>query len=245
MVSDVEVGEPISDHNIVTFKTNVNPYQRKSSKRKFHNFEKADWSGLNELFRHVPWDCVFVSNDINEVWNAWVDLFNAAVDQCVPKKSKKKNRCAPWISNDIIKLARKKKRFYKKAKASDNADLWSKYKNVNNMLKKKCNTARWEYLKDLASNMHDNKECKLFWNYVNSKRKGSNDLTVIKMDNGSTLTDEREISECMNEFFASVFTRENLENIPSFEQIITDDSLSFLQCSVDEVTKLLKELKPR
>ena len=93
--------------------------------------------------------------------------------------------------------------------------------------------------------MHDNKECKLFWNYVNSKRKGSNDLTVIKMDNGSTLTDEREISECMNEFFASVFTRENLENIPSFEQIITDDSLSFLQCSVVEVTKLLKELKPR
>ena len=242
MVSDVEVGEPISDHNFVTFKTNVNPYRRKSSKREFHNFEKADWSDLNELFRHVPWDCAFVSNDINEVWNAWVDLFNAAVDQCVPKKSKKKNRCAPWISNDIIKLARKKKRFYKRAKASDNADLWSKYKNVNNMLKKKCNTARWEYLKDLASNMHDNKECKLFWNYVNSKRKGSNDLTVIKMDNGSTLTDEREISECMNEFFASVFTRESLENIPSFEQIITDDSLSFLQCSVDEVTKLLKEL---
>ena len=93
--------------------------------------------------------------------------------------------------------------------------------------------------------MHDNKECKLFWNYVNSKRKGSNDLAVFKLDNGSTLTDEREISECMNEFFASVFTRENLENIPSFEQIITDDSLSFLQCSVVEVTKLLKELKPR
>ena len=74
MVSDVEVGESISDHNIVTFKTNVNPYQRKSSKREFHNFEKADWSGLNELFRHVPWECVFVSNDINEVWNAWADL---------------------------------------------------------------------------------------------------------------------------------------------------------------------------
>ena len=98
---------------------------------------------------------------------------------------------------------------YKKAKASDSADLRSKYKKVNNMLKKKCNTARWEYLKDLASNMNDNKECKLFWNYVNSKRKGSNDLTDITMDNGSTLTDECEISECMNEFFAS------------FEQILT------------------------
>ena len=138
MVLDVDIGEPISDHNIITFKANVNPYQRKSSKKEFSNFDKADWSGLNELFKHMPWDCVFVSNDMNEVWNAWVDLFDSAVDQCIPNKNKRKNRRAPWISDDIVKLARKKKRSYKKAKSSDNTDLWSKYKNINNMLKKKC-----------------------------------------------------------------------------------------------------------
>ena len=179
------------------------------------------------------------------MWNAWVDLFDSAVDQCIPKKNKRKNRRAPWILDDMVKLARKKKRSYKKAKSSDNTALWSKCKKMNNMLKKKCNEARWEYLKDLASNVHDKEEHKLFWNYVNSKRKGSNDLTVIKLDNGSILTDECNISERLNKFFASVFTRENLENIPSFEQIIVDDSISFLQCSVDLVTKLLKELKPR
>lgn len=98
---------------------------------------------------------------------------------------------------------------------------------VDLMLKNKCNQARWEYLKDLTSNMHGKKEHKLFWNYVNSKRK--------------LLTDECDISERMNKFF----TRENLENIPSFQQIIVDDSPSFLQCSVDLVTKLLKEVRPR
>ena len=51
-------------------------------------FDKADWSGFNELFKLMPWDCVFVSNDMNEVWNAWVDLFDNAVDQCTPKKNK-------------------------------------------------------------------------------------------------------------------------------------------------------------
>ena len=106
-----------------------------------------------------------------EVWNAWVDLFDGAVYQCISKKNKRKNRRVPWISDDIVKLARKKKRSYKKAKSSDNADLWSKHKNINNMLKQKCNEARWEYLKDLASNVHDKKEHKLFWNYVNSNRK--------------------------------------------------------------------------
>ena len=81
------------------------------------------------------------------------------------------------------------------------------------MLKRKCNEARWDYLRDLANNMHDKKEYKLFWNYVNSKRRGLNDLTVIKLDNGNTLTDESDISECMNKIFASVFTRGNTENI--------------------------------
>ena len=67
---------------------------------------------------------------------------NQTVDQCIPKKNKKKNRRAPWISEDIIKIARKKKRLYKKTKARDGANLWSKYKSTNNMLKRKCNEAR-------------------------------------------------------------------------------------------------------
>ena len=99
---------------------------------------------------------------MNEVWNAWVDLFDSAVDQCTPKKNKRKN-CRPlWISDDIVKVGRKKKRSYKKAKSSDNADLWSEYKNINNMLKKKCNQARWECLKDLSSNMHGKKNINFF-----------------------------------------------------------------------------------
>jgi hypothetical protein len=245
MVMAVEVGEPISDHNIITFRVNVNPYRNQSSKKKFYNFDKADWSGLSELFNNIPWDCALVSNDINDVWNCWVDLYNTTVDQCIPKKIKKKNRQAPWISEDIIKIARKKKRLYKKAKARDDANLWSKYKSINNMLKRKCNKARWDYLKDLANNMHDKKEHKLFWNYVNSKRGGSNDLTVIKLDNGNMLTDESDISECMNKFFASVFTHENTENIPTFAQVIADNSLGSLHCTTNEVAQLLKELNPR
>ena len=78
-----------------------------------------------------------------------------------------------------------------------------------------------------------------------SKRRGSNDLTVIKLDNGNSLTDESVISECMNNFFTSVVARENLESIPAFGQVITDVSLSSLHCSTDEVAKLLKELNPR
>ena len=70
MICDAEVGEPISDHNIITFNVNVHLYHRKSSERKFYDYNKADWSRLNQLFEHIPWHCAFLSNDVNEVWSA-------------------------------------------------------------------------------------------------------------------------------------------------------------------------------
>ena len=73
VICDAEVGEPISDHNIITINVNVHPYHRKSSERKFYDYKKADWSRLNQLFEHIPWHCAFLSNDLNEVWSAWTD----------------------------------------------------------------------------------------------------------------------------------------------------------------------------
>ena len=93
--------------------------------------------------------------------------------------------------------------------------------------------------------MYDNNEHKLFWNYVQFGRKGSNDLIVIKLDNGNVLANERDISEIMNEYFASVFTTENFDNFPSFDQVIKDKDLSLLHCSPKDVSKILSELKPR
>lgn len=71
------------------------------------------------------------------------------------EKQEEKSSCS--LEEDIIKIARKKKRLCKKAKARDDANLWSKYKSTNNMLKRKCNEARWDYLRNLANNMHDKK----------------------------------------------------------------------------------------
>lgn len=102
---DVEVGEPISDHNIITFCVNVHPYLRKSSEKEFCDFNKAEWSRLNELFEHIPRHCAFLSADINDVWSVWMVLFVTAVNECIPKKRKKKNRWAPRISSELIKLS--------------------------------------------------------------------------------------------------------------------------------------------
>ena len=93
--------------------------------------------------------------------------------------------------------------FNRKTDLSSNEfdESWSTYKKASNLLKKECNKARWEYLDKLANDMHDNSKHKLFWNYVQSRRKRFNDLIVIKLDNNNVLTNEGDIAECMNEYF--------------------------------------------
>lgn len=80
---------------------------------------------------------------------------------------------------------------------------------------------------------------------MQSKRKGSNDLIVIKLDDDNVLTNDGGIAECMNEYSASVFTAENLVNFPSFDQVIKGKDLSLLHCSPEDVSKIVSELKPR
>ena len=61
--------------------------------------------------------------------------------------------------------------------------------------------------------MCDSGEHKLFWNYAQFRRKGSNDLIVTKLDYGNVLTNEGGIAECMNKYFASVFKAENFHHL--------------------------------
>ena len=243
IIQDVQVGEPISDHNVVTFNANVYPYRRKHTKKEFYNFKKADWEQLNTLFEIIPWDCAFLSQDIHVVWRAWLDLFNTAVDKCIPKRTKSKHNRPPWISDEILQLIRKKRIMYRKAKRLNRNDLWSSYKNLNNLVKKKCNEARWRYLDKLANDLNNKDNKKLFWNYVASKHKGTNDLISLKADGNKVITSDLGIAQEMNDYFSSMFTDEDLQSLPSFESAINNGELASITCSPEEVSTLLSELK--
>ena len=79
---------------------------------------------------------------------------------------------------------------------------------------------------------------------MQSRRKGSNDLIVIKLKNGNMLTNEGDIAECMDEYFASAL---KLKTLIIFHHVINypDKDLSLLHCSPKNVGKILSELNPR
>ena len=139
----------------------------------------------------------------------------------------------------VSSLCRKTKSLYRKAKKSGKEQIWIKYRNLDNSVKKACNLARRSYIKNLAVELKENNNPKPFWSFVKSARKGTNNFVSLLVD-GVTLTDDLSIAQSMNQLYSSLFTSEDWDNLPNFDYVVTP-KLS-IYCSVNEIEKLLKNL---
>ena len=70
-------------------------------------------------------------------------------------------------------------------------------------------------------------------------------MLALKLENGHVITNDDEIADSMKKYFASVFTNEKLSNMPSFDDVISDHKMSFIQCTEEEVAKYLSQLNPK
>ncbi|CAB4025778.1 Hypothetical predicted protein, partial [Paramuricea clavata] len=102
---------------------------------------------------------------------------------------------------------------YNKAKKSGKETDWSKFKTAKKQLSKNLKSARDTYLSGyLTDTMQENP--KAFWSYIKRLRQDNPGVEDFKMDN-ELISDAGLKSEVLSKQFASVFTTENVENIPT------------------------------
>ena len=145
--SNVCEGLANSDHDAIEFALKVKIARRKCSPRLVYDYKNADWDGLKEDFRNIPWNCIDLVSDIKVVWSSWKSLFFKAVERNIPSKFLSSKRNVPWFNSDIKKLIHKKQRLWKIAKSSGSPDKWSNYKKLNNEVKDKLRKAYYRYVK--------------------------------------------------------------------------------------------------
>ena len=164
-VRELAVGEPFSDHFCLTFFLSGSLPRPRKSKKLVYAYRKADWEHLKSLFSHTPWHCAYFDDNLDDNWQAWLDLFFAAVDQCIPKRRHNNKFNPPWISRELLKLCGKKKLLFRKAKRVNTDLLGMRYRTLNNAVKKACNAAKGNYINDLAVELANNNNPKLFWSF--------------------------------------------------------------------------------
>ena len=159
--------------------------------------------------KHVEEICKKVSsaigalneNNVDDMWNGWKGLFMQAVQNNISSKKIKPRRNVPWITSEIRKLFRKRKRLRRKAKATQLPSDWNKYKQLRNETKSALNKSYWSHVHDLI----DSKNPKRFWSFIKTKTKSKSIPPVVKFQNerASTASDKAEL---FNNFFClSIF----------------------------------------
>ena len=104
--------------------------------------------------------------------------------------------------------------------------------------------AKREFETKLAENIKEDQ--KSFYAYVRSKSRARVKVEPVKDTVGNLVSDDSEMANLFNEYFSSVFTKENLQNIPMTVGYLMRDNNAILEnidINQDRVVKALSMLK--
>ena len=230
-----------SDHEVLTIDVNL-PKPNSSNNKQKLNFNKMDTEGFKQYLDNCKWDQLDSLNCqecIDKVYN----IINIGIEKCVPLKIVKTSKSKqPWLNTSCHKNAKKKYLLYKRFLKSNSKYYHNKYLKQRNLLKKIIRKSVREYEKHVSANSKTN--VKEFWRYVNSKLKRTTGLSNLTKPDGTLTTSDEEICTLLNDFFVSVLTKENLDNMPVPENKNNNTFLSDIIITSRAVQDKLLKLDP-
>ena len=228
-----------SDHCIITTEFKVPKLERKE-KKKSPNWNKADHGGLRRYLANCDWDRLLRNKPVEEAWKILKDELEQAISKFVPLSTVKDQDEPKWLNRELIRAIRRKKRAWKVYKTYNTPESRDKYTELVKEVTRKIRNAKRGMEKKMA-NYRDNNS-RRFANYIKSKTKSKTSIGPLKNSSGELITEELGMAEELNKFFASVFTTEDVDNVPD-KPLETEGSIGEIIITEKLVKDKIKNLK--
>ena len=229
-----------SDHNAILcqIQSNISLHRKEQTRE---NWKNANIEQMNMDINAVNWEVSFDELNTEECWNIFTEFLDHLLQKHVPKMQQPKSKQPPWLNRELLRLVRTKRRKWKKYKETNSQQYLEQYKELEKKVKKGTRNAKKNYERKLAKDSKSNP--KLFYSYLKSKTSNRESVGPLKASNNHLVTDEKEMAEMLNNFFGSVFTREDLTIIPPCEQSNITHPMQELEFTPDIVKDKLIKLK--
>ena len=205
-----------SDHDAILVSLSVSFYQQKQEPHRVPLYKKANWDIIQSRLSDLSHEYFNLNSTsvrtVDENWSPFQENFQSIIDDHVPFKTLRKNTCLPWMTAELARLIRKKKRVYKRAKLHKRDSNWSEYKNLQRKVRQMLKHKHRAYITNIISSSNDNK---LFWRYIKAKQQDTTGITTLKGPGGEAITESIDKANILNEHFKSTFTTEQFDNFPS------------------------------
>ena len=181
------------------------------------------------------------NQDPEAAWSTFTQVLGDTLDKHVPLRTVRSSRRAPWMRPSLLREVRRKRKLWRRFTVTQDPLVLDAYRKQVKKVKKDTKKAKKEFEKRLAQNSKSNP--KAFYSYLNSKKCNRVSIGPLKV-NGKKIEDDKEMAEVLNNFFGSVFTEEDLSEIPTQEKLKPDlPSLDDFLFSENDVKNKLKKLK--
>ena len=252
LISDLQVDYTFStsDHQLVKFSVNAGDSEVIATNNQddgllYYDFACADYDAMATYLSNVDWfyEFSFVFN-VDEYWHIFVYHLNVAIESYVPVKRKR------------ISLSNNKKRSYPKSirhMLNRKNVYWKRWRMTNDprhnqaykAYSAKCKEAIKDYYRNLEIKLVQSDNLGRFYRYVNGKMSGRKLIPPIKNAAGNLITDNVSRANIFNEYFASVFTRDD-NNLPQFTKRVDSTVKCCDVCFTPaKVLKVLQGLKSK
>ncbi|MCG7868088.1 MAG: reverse transcriptase family protein [Candidatus Thiodiazotropha taylori] len=198
------------------------------------------------MLNETDWNSILSTPDLNETVNKFTNAIIKSAKVAIPNKTVTIRPHEPkWISCDIKRQIRQRKRLFRTAKRLDNATTWTKFRQKRNAVTKLIREAKKKHNEKLASELKDTENSKSWFKlsaHLLNPNSDKHSIPYLETDNILAETNT-EIAEVLNNYFTEQSTVDDsnatlpnhvIPSYPTLESIhISDqdvkDSISLLK----------------
>ena len=198
------------------------------------DFKKANFVKLKSLLASSDWKPLADSDNLNDAWKIFTTTLNNAVKICVPLRNRRpaKNVKPKWWNTRIKHCLTAKKLAHKKYNDTGNESDKIRYSALRREAKKLIKQSKKSLETHIASISKANP--KEFFSYIRSKKVSTSTIGPLITESGEHTDSETEMARLLNSFFASVFTIEDTDMIPTLPSVTFDENLTIHNLTVNE-----------
>ncbi len=242
LVEEVEIGCPVanSDHYTIRFIIPLNNNKGWRKKQEVRCYNKADYNKICEKLKAVQWQSIEEGEDVQQEWFAIKGELLRCMEELVPKKEARSSKQPPWMRKRVMNLIKERNKAWKKYRERPSYVNQKRYKRKRNEVSSEIRAAKESFEYKLAENIKE--DPKTFYAYVRSKSKSRSEIGTLKWKDELVEEDEGK-AKVLNEYFSSVFTKEDTSTLPISCKSEEGKHLSDITITEDRIQKAVDKMK--
>lgn len=209
-------------------------------------YHSADYEGMREELKNMNLNNQILNLETEEAWNVIKTTLRDLRNKFVPTRrvviGQSKKLRPLWMNTKALRKVRKKHQAYRRYLKTKEGTDYQEYKKCRNTATNEIKRAVRAYERKVAKDAKGNP--KAFWAYYKNLNSQSSQIPTLIDDTGAVHNTDYEKAQVLNEYFASVFTKEDLSSSPKIPPRRVSSQMTPLKFTEEEVLKVLSNINP-